>query len=659
MEWMIMAAMLSLLGAFLKYNKTGRYLIRTVFVTLAIFGLSLEVQAINPQSKGLGLKAVPPEVMNHVEENWPAIIGVRPNKVGSERIREHRDQHGLGELFMTSASPEDELVVVKGVRSGETFASDFSEASSSLPRSVDNSQLPSFPPIGDQKQLGSCVGWGTTYYQATHEYGLLNGLNNKTGFKTVFSPKWTYNNLNNGQDGGLDIFSTYQLLAQNGVVSLADFPYDSNYRAWDLQPIDWVNGISYRSAPGRLVAGIGGTTQNLDVIKQLLNNGHILVMGTYIESWVMGKVKNDPASTHNSHVGEQVAVWMNGHYGGHCMTIVGYDDDIWVDVNNNGVVDPGEKGAFLIANSWGTDWGNKGFVWVAYDAFLSHSAVQNGPNVGRVPLADAMNSNVVAANPIALNYSPKLIAQFSLSQSMRNQISVSVGISGTNSTTPIKVFNSYAVYNQGGSYQFDGTSASGQQTATFALDLTDLIPEVTSQTQRYYLIVTDKGTGRPTTVHSFSLIDKVHNNKLDSTKVPLTCDNSKIVTYVDYNFADGVAPMPPSPTPPAPTPPAPAPIPPAPAPVTPPTVSITSPISNQYVHGTIWVTVNAKDQLGIDRVEFYVDGTLVSTDSTAPYQILLNTRGLKGGAHTITAIGYNKAGVSTSSSVKVYVYNFW
>ena len=50
------------------------------------------------------------------------------------------------------------------------------------------------------------------------------------------------------------------------------------------------------------------------------------------------------------------------------MTIVGYNDAIWTDVNGNAVVDPGEKGAFKIANSWGSTWQDNGFIWLAYDA---------------------------------------------------------------------------------------------------------------------------------------------------------------------------------------------------------------------------------------------------------------------------------------------------
>ncbi len=42
------------------------------------------------------------------------------------------------------------------------------------------------------------------------------------------------------------------------------------------------------------------------------------------------------------------------HCGGHAMVIVGYDDDL---------------GAFRVLNSWGEDWGDRGFFWLSYDYF--------------------------------------------------------------------------------------------------------------------------------------------------------------------------------------------------------------------------------------------------------------------------------------------------
>lgn len=62
------------------------------------------------------------------------------------------------------------------------------------------------------------------------------------------------------------------------------------------------------------------------------------------------------------------------------MAVVGYNDDIWVDVNDNGKVESGEMGAFKIVNSWGPGYANDGFIWMAYDAVNLFSSVAGFDN---------------------------------------------------------------------------------------------------------------------------------------------------------------------------------------------------------------------------------------------------------------------------------------
>ncbi|SVD79211.1 uncharacterized protein METZ01_LOCUS432065, partial [marine metagenome] len=53
---------------------------------------------------------------------------------------------------------------------------------------------------------------------------------------------------------------------------------------------------------------------------------------------------------------------------------------------------------------------------------------------------------------------------------------------------------------------------------------------------------------------------------------------------------------------------------------TPPSVSIQSPVSGQTVHELVTIEVSAQDNVGIDRVEFIVDDSLMFTDTELPYQ---------------------------------------
>jgi hypothetical protein len=96
----------------------------------------------------------------------------------------------------------------------------------------------------------------------------------------------------------------------------------------------------------------------------------------------------------------------------------------------------------------------------------------------------------------------------------------------------------------------------------------------------------------------------------------------------------------------------------APADTTAPTVSITSPVANSTVSGTINISATASDASGINRVEFSVNGgSPANSDPTSPYGFFYDTTGLSKGTHTITAKAFDNAGNSKTASVTVTVDN--
>jgi hypothetical protein len=91
---------------------------------------------------------------------------------------------------------------------------------------------------------------------------------------------------------------------------------------------------------------------------------------------------------------------------------------------------------------------------------------------------------------------------------------------------------------------------------------------------------------------------------------------------------------------------------------TPPTVSITSPTNGATVSGTVSVTATASDNVGVTKVEFYLDGALQSTDTTSPYAWSWDTTTASNASHTLTAKAYDAAlNVGTSAAVNVTVNN--
>jgi hypothetical protein len=88
-----------------------------------------------------------------------------------------------------------------------------------------------------------------------------------------------------------------------------------------------------------------------------------------------------------------------------------------------------------------------------------------------------------------------------------------------------------------------------------------------------------------------------------------------------------------------------------------PTTAITSPTTGT-VSGTIAVTASASDNVGVTKVELYVDGSLNSIDTASPYSFSLNTTSLTNAPHTLYTKAYDAAGnVRQSSTVTVTVNN--
>jgi hypothetical protein len=89
-----------------------------------------------------------------------------------------------------------------------------------------------------------------------------------------------------------------------------------------------------------------------------------------------------------------------------------------------------------------------------------------------------------------------------------------------------------------------------------------------------------------------------------------------------------------------------------------PTVSITSPANGANVNGTRAVNANASDDVGVTKVEFYADGNLIGTDTTAPYSTNWDTTTVSNGSHSLTGKAFDAANnTGTSSAVNVTVDN--
>jgi hypothetical protein len=98
------------------------------------------------------------------------------------------------------------------------------------------------------------------------------------------------------------------------------------------------------------------------------------------------------------------------------------------------------------------------------------------------------------------------------------------------------------------------------------------------------------------------------------------------------------------------------PLPPPTADKTLPTVSIASPADGTSISGrSATIAASASDNVGVASVQFYIDGKLMATDTSAPYSFNWNLRKAGLGAHTIAVRATDAAGNAATQSISVTV----
>ena len=512
---------------------------RTALVGMLGLLVLVAPQAQENQAGGPHATGLIPLDARQVEEivaRWPRISRVGINTLGFERVNAVRAGKGKPSLDLASVQPVGAEVESAPAARGaiaRTAAAN-ADMAADLPVSVDNSLLRFFPPIRNQGSLGACVSFASTYTQLSYMTAFQRNLDirDTSDNTNKYSPKWTYNMVDGGENNGSSFYENYAILEKHGAATWAEFPYDTDFRAWCLNPAAWRNALGARTNVTKYVYD-ASTDLGLEQTKELLTDGYVLVFGTYISSWDFKTVTDDTStSADDAAVGKAVAYWLNGSEGGHAMTIVGYNDAIWTDVNANGAIDAGEKGAFRIANSWGTGWGDGGFTWLAYDALRSVSAVPEGPSTNRVP---AFQSDMIFVLTARNGYVPMMTGEFTINLAKRYQMRLSIGRSSTSTTVPTTTWFPAAFQNQGGAYAFDGSTTA--LSGTFVLDLTDVLAAGAGP-QRYYLGLSMNVAGDPATLSAFKIVDTTTDPDTESVSsvVPLTSNGQQVYSYVDYAY---------------------------------------------------------------------------------------------------------------------------
>jgi hypothetical protein len=89
-----------------------------------------------------------------------------------------------------------------------------------------------------------------------------------------------------------------------------------------------------------------------------------------------------------------------------------------------------------------------------------------------------------------------------------------------------------------------------------------------------------------------------------------------------------------------------------------PVAELSAPVRNAQVSGTVLIRATVSDPAGVDRVEFYVDGASLHTDTREPYEVSWDSSASGAGPHTLAVKAFDSLGNPGSlASVEVLVDN--
>jgi hypothetical protein len=204
------------------------------------------------------------------------------------------------------------------------------------------------PPRLNQGSQGSCVAWSAAYSAHTI---LTSASTGQAPQQVAYSPAYLYNQIALQGCQGSYLERAMTAMSRKGSVPFNSFPYDENNCSRPVPTsLDGVAAQNRIHGFNRLTGG--ESVQNLSIrgIKEHLSKGApvvigMMVGGTFMEG-MMGKKVWEPTQRDYSQAG----------FGGHAMTVIGYDDRL-------------AGGAFQIMNSWGPEWGENGIGWVRYGDF--------------------------------------------------------------------------------------------------------------------------------------------------------------------------------------------------------------------------------------------------------------------------------------------------
>jgi C1A family cysteine protease len=202
----------------------------------------------------------------------------------------------------------------------------------------------------NQGSYGTCVGWSTAYSARTILMSNQKGWSREDWInENALSPFFIYEQAKSVNDvncqEGTSLVNALEIIKQIGVVRMADFGKNCGQNI--TTALEKKAGQFKIKEYKRLFET--ETANKASFVKKSLAENKPVIIGIQCctESFLNAKGQAfwELKSTDNPNPA-----------GGHALTVIGYDDTL-------------HGGAFELMNSWGSEWGEQGFIWMKYSDF--------------------------------------------------------------------------------------------------------------------------------------------------------------------------------------------------------------------------------------------------------------------------------------------------
>lgn len=400
-----------------------------------------------------------------------------------------------------------------------------------LPTQHDNSLLPFLPPTFSQEGIWNCGQAAGIGYNFTYEINAATDANGELP-ENQYSHMFTFNFMNEGAGWGVNYFNSFEAVKACGNPNLADYG-----EMYNLGFMGWKSGYEiYENAMHNRITDIYkidvSNPEGIIVLKQWLidhldGSQHGGVANFYLMYAPSGILPPDSPES-----GLSVVYECGSEPAGHALTIVGYNDSIRYDINNDGqyTTDIDINGDNIVDMK---DWEIGGFK-------TQNSVLYNdgkGYIMYRTLAMEYRNGGIwnqeVHVIKVKTNHEPVANIRLKLKHDSRNKLKIIAGVSANLDNNYPEHTMDFPIFNfQGGDHYMQGVDTiDSQKEIELALDISPLFSYIhKDQPAKFFvqIIENDKTNISNGEILYYSLVSGTDN--LVCEQVPMEINDNGITT---------------------------------------------------------------------------------------------------------------------------------